>query len=34
MYVCVYVYTQKHKSLKTIQTTNTSKLKSHLVPIN
>ena len=32
MYACVYICTQKHKQSKPIQTTNTSKLKFHLIP--
>ena len=30
----IHTRTHKHKYLKTIQTTNTSKLKSHWIPIN
>ena len=34
IYIYIYIYIQKQKELKTIQTTKTNKLKSHLIPIN
>ena len=36
IYIYIYIHThaQKHKQLKNIQTTNTSKWKSHFIPIN
>ena len=34
IYLSIYICPQKHKKLKIIQTTDTYKLKSHLIPIN